>query len=211
MFSWTIDGKNYTAPQGYGEITVAEFAAYWATVAPIKPAKVVGNANPKGFMAKLVAKLNRKTQELRQSHDDLNFDWVKQMEYETQFVQHWLKLPLELIEAMEYTDTKAIHDMLVNSWSAWKPEPNMVAFSYGGKVWKVDFSLDTLTSIPKDTDLQTSLSRLMVCDGKRKRPRYWGGLSLHIGASVMARVAEHQKAIGTIAAVHLVETFKIKS
>jgi len=211
MFSWTIDGKNYTAPQGYGEITVAEFAAYWATVAPIKPAKVVVKQNGTGLMAKLAARLNRKAQELRQSEDDLNFDWLKQMEYETAFVQHWLKLPADLVLAMEYTDVKAIHDMLIQSWSAWKPEPNMVAFSYGGKVWQVDFSLDTLTSIPKDTDLQNSLSRLMVCDGKRKRPRYWGGLSLHVGASVMARVAEHQKAIGTIAVHHLIETFKIKA
>jgi hypothetical protein len=97
MFSWTIDNKEYTAPQGYGEITVADFTAYMATVATIKPAKprasIVGRIG-KGIIARLTAKVKAKTEQLEQQRAEAEHDWLKVMEFELAFVQHWLKLPI---------------------------------------------------------------------------------------------------------------------
>ena len=96
MFSWTIEGKEYTAPMGYGEISIAEFTAYMATVAPSRPETEPMIINGSGWKARLARRIRRKVDELKTNREQESFDWLKQQEYEASFVQHWLKLPAEL-------------------------------------------------------------------------------------------------------------------
>ena len=212
MFSWTIDGKEYTAPQGYGEITVADFTAYMATVATIKPAKprasIVGRIG-KGIIARLTAKVKAKKQQLEQQRADAEHDWLKVMEFELAFVQHWLKLPFDVASRIDFTEISALHNFLLKSWGSWSPTERIAAFTHGGKTYDVDYSIDTLGAIDHKADLSVILSHICTHKGKHPSPRLMGGVSLHVLASIMHEVARRQKAIGSIVGASILESFKI--
>jgi len=210
MFSWTIDGIERRAPMGYGEITISQYATYQRIIAPLAP-----DYKPKQFQSKskgIIGKITNMLIRAKNKIDESNVDQLdrheRQFIFESAFVSHWLKLD-DIVEQMAESDIRSIYLFLNQQWQAWEPKQGIESFTYDRRLWKIDYSLDTLGSIKDIGDLQSVMAAICYTGSTRKSARYWGGLSLDIAASIMEEIKIRHAQIGDIVGYSILESFKL--
>ena len=207
MLSFTINDQDFECPGGYGEISIERYAAFVATVVPLAPKLPMVASNPiaKGFTKRL-------TQRLNEARIAISFDplahYEQTMVYNRAFISHWLKAPESLVETI--LDEQVIHlvTFFSREWSAWQPK-RITVFAYAGKVWDVDYSLDTLGSVTDPSDMQQVMAHICKSHGHRMGPRDWGGVSLDIAASILHEIKRRHSIIAPIMGASILNTFKI--
>ena len=210
MLSFTIDGKEYLCPSGYGEITIQDYAAFIATVVPLAPnpikIQLSYNPKPKGFVARLTARINRIITDIKGPQDEIG-QWEATLAYDAAFIAHWLKCPARLVERIEPGDLHGLCVFINSQWESWEPRPLIQKFEHDGRVWECDYSLETLLEIKHPQDPQSVLSTLCSSGGKRMSARKWGGVSLDIAASIMVEIRRQHTAIGTIVGSDILDQY----
>lgn len=208
MFSWTIDGKEYTAPMGYGEITIERYATYMATVTSAQRAMQPPKApKKKGFMARLTRKINKATEAIKAKAEDPIEKWEHEYQAKADFVAFWLKCE-DVIERIDPSTVLQIWTFLNHQWGAWEPE-YVGHFMHDGKLWFVDYSFDTLASVKEFTDLQVVMSKVCFCHGENPSPRDFGNLSLNIAASIMHEINQVYKPYGQVVGASILQHFNL--
>src|SRR5688572_14096551 len=120
MFSWTIDGHEYTAPSKAHEITVGQWSQFMAT-ATTSRSNPVKEANPRGIIARLTHKMRQKARSKGiPAVDDHAAEWLDGFRESLRFVQFWLGLPNSLVNRMDPDDITAIHVFLRTEWDKWE-------------------------------------------------------------------------------------------
>jgi hypothetical protein len=211
MLSFTIDGKNYECPTGFGEITISEYATYMATVVPLyMPISDQKRKSKKqGFFARLTERLNKANEDLKASQQEVASTTDMQLPFETAFISHWLKCPMELAERIEPSDLYGLFMFINEQWQAWEPIVRIQNFMHDGRLWEIDYSIDRLAEIPDMKDLQTVVSCICTNAGKRMKPWQWGDLSIHIAASIMAEVKRRHSIIAPVIGDEILKAFNI--
>ncbi len=212
MLSFTIDNRDYECPMGFGEITISEYATYCATVLPLanpRPAERP-KAKPKGYVARMIARLQKANQELLDQREPAIDHHDRQMVYEAAFCSHWLKCPMETIERLEEGSLHGLYMFINDQWQAWEPIERIQQAMYMGRLWTIDYSFDRITSVPDLQDLQSVAAHLFTCGNRRLKPRDCGSLSLHVMASVMVEIKRRHSNIAPIIGDAILKQFNIQ-
>jgi hypothetical protein len=210
MLSFTIDGKEYLCPSGYGEIKIQDYATFIATVVPLAPnatkIQLSYNSKPNGFVARLTARINRVITDLKGPLDEIG-QWESTIAYDAAFITHWLKCPPSLVDRIDHGDLHGLCVFINSQWEAWEPRPLIQKFEHDGRLWECDYSLEALLEIKHPQDPQSVLSTLCSSNGKRMGARKWGTVSLDIAASIMVEIRRQHTAIGTIVGSDILDQY----
>lgn len=214
MLSFTIDGKEYLCPSGYGEITIQDYAAFLATVVPLAPnaskIQLSYKPKPRGFIARLTARINRVISDIKGPQDEIG-QWEATLVYDAAFIAHWLKCPPRLIDRIEPGDLHGLCVFINSQWESWEPRPLIQKFEHDGRVWECDYSLETLLEIKHPQDPQSVLSCICKSNGKQMSARKWGTVSLDIAASIMVEIRRQHTALGSIVGNDILDQYSINN
>jgi len=210
MFSWKIGSREYFAPMGYGEITVERYVTYMAILGHLVQQEAQREQPiKKGWLARLTRKLNQANERLKNAAQDDNEAWAKEYQAKSDFVAYWLRAH-DIIDQLDPSDVLQIWEFLNRQWAAWQPRiVNQFTFD---KLWTVDMSFESVSTVKNFADLQVVLSQLCKdSNGNTESPRYWGNVSLDVAASIMHTIKTKHAAFATIIGASILDHFNIEN